>query len=225
MSRANSTARRSSQAPEPSTAAIAYAFVGPKCKLLRPYFYILCVCHLANRAIIFLGDFRNRKVGSENACLDEILYLPYDYGKSFQYLDLRRSLNTWCPTDITAWTVHILVALYALATFVHIVQAIVSKRWFLLGKAAAMPTPVSTRPFIHLHLIGTFALCGLCETLGVSNVVMTLHCEMSKCTCSLRLLVGRKVVERFDDSLGSKSWGVLVFGAESIFVSFEDKRY
>lgn len=34
-------------------------------------------------------------------------------------------------------------------------------------------------------------------------------------------LVGRTVVERFNDSLGSESWRILVFGAESILVSFD----
>lgn len=78
------------------------------------------------------GPLFNPDVGSINACTGDYEYTAYNY-------------------NIHKWTAILFVVLFALSSAAHLVQAILSRRWYLLG---------------------TIFICALTETLGVSPLAV-----------------------------------------------------
>lgn len=95
------------------------------CDIVKSIRTLLTLC-----AMVSTGPFYNAEVGSVNLCIGRVKQTVFNY-------------------SVTEWTCILFVVLFGLSSVLHLIQAILSRRWYLLSSVF---------------------ICALTETLGVSNV-------------------------------------------------------
>lgn len=85
---------------------------------------------LTSRIMALTGPFYNAEVGSANVCIGRVKQTVFNY-------------------SVTEWTCILFVVLFGLSSILHLIQAILSRRWYLLSSVF---------------------ICAITETLGVSDV-------------------------------------------------------